>query len=350
MLKRKKNFKFFIYSNFEKGFSNILSSLIPFSYIRKFEGSKIIIPYYHLVSDEDNIPHTKYLFNHRNTTQFQSDLDFFLRHFNPISLFDLIDSVKNKRELKEKSFLLTFDDGYREVYDIIAPILIKRNIPATLFLTINFLDNQSLSLRHKASILVEEINKFGESIIDKIKSIFAKYKVKFTRFDISIFSLAREKIFVINEIADLLNINFDNYLKLNKPFLTIEQVNNLINKGFTVGAHSLDHPAYSDISLKEQINQTLNSLKRLQADFSLNYRVFAFPYSDYSVSKNFYEKTQRYIEIFFGTSGLMHDKLHNSLQRFPMENDKFHAERVYKKLILCKMLRSFCNINQINRP
>ena len=222
MLGTKKKFKFFIYSNFEKIFSNFFSSLTPFSYIRKFDGSKIIIPYYHLISNDDNIPHTKHLFNHRNITQFKSDLDFFLRHFNPISLLDLIDSVKNRRDLKEKSFLLTFDDGYREVYDIIAPILIKKNIPATFFLTINFLDNRSLGFRHKASILVEKIDKLDENIMDEIRYIFSKYKLKFIRSDISFFSLAPEKIFVLNEIADILNVDFDNYLNVNKPFLTIE--------------------------------------------------------------------------------------------------------------------------------
>jgi len=345
----KKNLKYFLYSNAEKGFSNIFSYFLSFSILQLFEKSNIFIPYYHLVSDNRSIPHTKHLFRHRDISQFKNDLDFFLIHFEPISLFDLIDSIKNHKSFKKKSFLLTFDDGYREIYNIVAPILKSKGIAATCFLTTDFLDNKNLSIRNKASILLEKLYQEKVSVKKKVNKIFQKYNLKFTNLVTGFFSIPSDKIFVLNEIADLLNISFSEYLKDNKPYLSSSQVKKLLNSGFTIGSHSLDHLLYSRIKFKEQIHQTINSTKTLGNNFLINYRAFAFPYSDHSVSKEFYENLNKYVDIFFGTSGLMRDNIRKSIQRFPMENDNFDAERILKKLFLSKIFRICFGINQIKR-
>ena len=133
MVKPRKNLKFFLYSNFEKFFSYMLASLLPFSLLNKAARSHLIFPYYHLVSDKKNIPHVKHLFNHRNVNEFKKDIDFFLQNYSSLELMDLIKSTKEHKTLPKDCFLLTFDDGYREIYDIVAPILKNKGVPAIFF-------------------------------------------------------------------------------------------------------------------------------------------------------------------------------------------------------------------------
>ena len=100
----------------------------------------LIVPYHHTVSDV-NLPHIRHLYAYKNEREFESDVAFFTKHFTPVSVDDLLNS--NGKTLK-RSFLLTFDDGCREVYDIILPILEKYNVKGVFFLNSAFLDNKEL--------------------------------------------------------------------------------------------------------------------------------------------------------------------------------------------------------------
>ena len=78
-----------------------------------------------------------------------------LQNFEPLSLQELYEIMLGKRELHTPAFHLTFDDGLREVFDIAAPILKQKGIPATIFLNSGFVDNRSLFFRYKVSVLLE---------------------------------------------------------------------------------------------------------------------------------------------------------------------------------------------------
>src|SRR4051812_29678364 len=95
---------------------------LPYDVLHKWAGPMPLLPYYHGVSD-DEVLHVKHLYQFRRVQQFKSDLEAFLKHYEPITLQDLIASLGTGQPLPDKAFLLTFDDGFREVDDVIAPIL-----------------------------------------------------------------------------------------------------------------------------------------------------------------------------------------------------------------------------------
>ena len=68
-----------------------------------------------------------------------------------------VDSVKNNTILPKNSFMITFDDGFRELYDIVAPILQEKKLTATIFLTRNYLDNAELGYDNKKSLILEQL-------------------------------------------------------------------------------------------------------------------------------------------------------------------------------------------------
>jgi len=152
------------------GMKTILK-LIPFTLVKKLFGSyNLLIVYYHLVSDGHS-PHIKHLYQHKKVKDFIQDLEFLLKHHSPVGLQDVIAWIKGESSLPENSFLLTFDDGFREVYDVIARILMEKGVPAAVFITIMFLDNQDLFYRNKASLIVEEMQNKISSMDEKILEI-----------------------------------------------------------------------------------------------------------------------------------------------------------------------------------
>lgn len=283
----------------------------------------MILPFYHVVAEEER-DHYKHLYPIRNIEEFKSDLDFLLRNFRPINLKELIDIVYSGKKTKEKVFHLTFDDGLSELYTIVAPLLKQKGVPATFFINTDFIDNKELFYRFKASILTEEYAAQGllEVPFNKAKDL--------------------------DGFANTMNYKFLGYLNAEKPYLTTEQIQELINDGFTVGAHSLNHPMYKSLSEEEQIKQTLESVNYIADKFNLDYKVFSFPFTDDGVGKSFYTKVNKHLDLTFGTAGIKKDVSKKNLQRIPMEENKKGVE-IIKSQYLYYILKSFVGKNTIKR-
>lgn len=312
---------------------------IPFTILRKITQIKQIFPYYHLVSD-DELLHVKHLYNFKSIKQFNDDIDFLTRRFRPIDLSDLLDSLENEHPLPRNSFLLTFDDGFREIYDNVAPILVARGIPATFFLNSDFIDNKNLFFRHKVSILVDYFDENQQQNFEKsIAKIYQNHKLKYHDIRSGLLSLKYNQKSIIDKVAELIGYDFNAYLLQNKPYLTSDQIKTLLKQGFTIGAHSIDHPDYALLTLQEQLFQTSESVKYITDKFSLEYRVFSFPHGDGYIPKKFFTDLYRCgdVDISFGNSGMVKDDFLRNIQRINFERslpaDKILAYEFAKKII-----------------
>lgn len=298
-------------------------SVMSLHVLKILSRTNFILPFYHIVSDKD-IQHVKHLYAYKNIAEFKEDIDYFLKHYSPVGLSDLLDCINKNQSLPENSFLLTFDDGFREIFDVVVPILKEKGVPATFFLNNGFLDNKQLFFRHKASVLIEHLHNVGKlSPTDEIKDIFQKYRIEYTNLEASLLSVEYHKRNVIDEIASIFNVDFDDYLASYKPYLNSNQVEQLVEDGFTIGAHSIDHPLYSSLPLEDQLYQTRESMKLIRERFSLDYNAFAFPFTDNGVSKRYFEEifSSGSVDISFGTFGIVKDLWPNNLQRIEMEGD-----------------------------
>lgn len=289
----------------------------------RLSGKKLILPFYHIVSD-NNPSHIANLYPHKSISSFRNDLDYLLKHFEPISLKELIEIKKNNLPLSRNCFHLTFDDGLSEFYHVVAPILIEKKIPATVFLNSSFIDNKALFFRYKASILADEL--VADNVLD--------------------FSYHQEK--ELDELATIFNIRWEDFLKAKQPYLTSVQIQELINQGFTFGAHSKDHPLYSELTLKEQLEQTLSSLEVISTQFKLDYNVFSFPFTDDKVSCSFFDAIANKTDLTFGCAGLKEDSVKTNLQRIPMET-KFNAEVLIKTQYVAYLIKRLLGKWKIKR-
>ena len=286
-------------------------------------GQKLILPFYHVVSDTEKA-HFKHLYPIKSVTEFKEDLDALLKHFKPISLIELIKLVQSGKKPKDKVFHLTFDDGLQELYTVVAPILKEKNIPATFFINTDFLDNKAMFYRFKASLLSDKFAANG--MLD--------------------LPYGQEKD--IDVLAETLGYDFDDYLKNEQPYLSSDQVQELIKQGFTIGGHSLNHPLYSKLSVDEQIHQTIKSVNKLVDTFKLDYKVFSFPFTDNGVEGAFYKKINNQLDLTFGTAGIKHDVANINLQRIGMEENKKGIE-IIKTQHLYYFFKKFLGKNKISR-
>jgi peptidoglycan/xylan/chitin deacetylase (PgdA/CDA1 family) len=321
---------------------------LSLSLLGRLTRTRLIIPYYHVVSDED-ILHVKHLHQYKTIRQFEEDMDSLLRIYSPVSLSEVLRCRKEGRPLPEKGFLLTFDDGYREMSDIVAPILLKKGINATFFVNTAFIDNKELSSLNKASLIVEQSQKswsadFEKRLADPVRS----HLIRFHDIASAILAMGYQQKEWLEELATRMGIDVREYLLVNEPYLTSPQIKKLIEDGFTVGSHSIDHPMYSSLSLEEQLHQTIESVRVVREMFHLSYGVFAFPFSDHGISKEFFVRLARsgLIDVSFGTAGLIEDGIPNHLQRFSLEQPMDTAERIIA-FQYARKLRSLITRNSV---
>lgn len=325
--------------------------LIPLKSLIKMSGQRMILPFYHLVTDCAPA-HIKNLYKPRSVASFEADLDFFLRHYTPLSAQEFAASIRNQQPITQNSFLLTFDDGLREFHEIIAPVLLRKGVPAICFLNSDFVDNKALFFRYKASILLEELKKV-RSISEAVKRWFRKNELRLDSTFSSILTIDYTRKHLLDELALILNVNFEHFLATERPYLDSDQIKGLIAKGFTFGAHSIDHPLYSSLSIQEQIRQTEDCMNALQKQFVLDGEYFSFPFTDHGVTSSFFDQVlnpaKPIAEITFGCSGLKKEDIPLHFQRIPIEIGNYSAEEVVYGEYLYYLAKSLFRKNTIHR-
>ncbi|MBW6533892.1 MAG: polysaccharide deacetylase family protein [Mariniphaga sp.] len=292
---------------FPRKFSKSISPLFSEKWLFG-RNTPCFLPFYHVVSDE-KLPHILN-YPYRNVAQFENELDFFLKYFTPGSLLEL----KNGKCSGKKVFHLSFDDGLRECYDVVAPVLLKKGIPATFFVNTGFIDNSELFHKYKASLILSRLRKKPDK---KAETFLAENGI--TPENILKAEISQVKI--LNEVAALLDIDFTEFLNQQKPYLTSVQIKSLADDGFSIGAHSHSHSEFWKISERKQTDEIKKSMNLLKHWVNPSIKVFSFPFTDDGVPASVLKtiKKEHICDITFGTAGVKNDRFDFHFQRYPVE-------------------------------
>ncbi len=295
-----------------------------------------IFPYYHIVRDT-NVEHIENLYRYKNVKQFEYDLDFLLKNYKRLNPNDLF-----KDSVPENSFLITFDDGLEEIYSVIFPILKRKNLSAIFFLNPDFVGNKKSLYKHDISIIVNAIKKNSDVAIKNKIALHLSveyssdadliHKLKNIQFS------DRHKLQLI--LSDL-KINMDDYLNEKKPYISKDQIKEMLNAGFYFGGHTMSHPPLVQLSFEEQKAEIINSIEWVKTNFGIDYSLFAFPFSDAGISKKLINELFAYdpnIRLF-GNSGLKKDFDNRIIQRFSLE----HPDKKIEKQIVTENLYKYFN-------
>jgi peptidoglycan/xylan/chitin deacetylase (PgdA/CDA1 family) len=275
----------------------------------------ILFPAGHIVGPIAPL-HVRHLYRIPSLTKFKSDIDFLGQRYQPLQLSELerIGRVPEKKG-PASHFVLSFDDGMREVYEVIAPILREKGIPAIFFLNSTTIDNKQLMWRHKISLLIARSQHERACVPPRLRM----YPGKSVCEKLLALRVADEGM--LDEIAAFYELDFDEYLRSTQPYLTTEQVLELARSGFEFGAHSASHPYFSEIPLESQKEEISKSVRFIRT-LGLQCRYFAFPFHDNGVSTCVFSHMKELeLVLSFGTSDARLDSVPFSFQRFALDDE-----------------------------
>jgi len=326
---------------------------IPQKLLIRWSRQDLVFPFYHTVSDKP-MPHVRHVYRVRSFKQFSKDLEFLLKHYRPVDPDTLISFQKGRSHGKPSMFL-SFDDGLSEIYELVAPLLIKKGVPAGFFVNSAFIDNRDLFFRYKSSLLLDRLEKidYSPSLLKKLQDLYdlAEPSKKCVReFLLGISCMNR---FELDEIAKLFDLDFASFLSVKKPYMSLEQLKDLSNQGFQIGAHSKEHLLFEDLSLEDMVFQYRESMEFVVNNIDPDCGIFSFPFTDHGVPARFFEaireKGMPRLDSSFGTAGLKKDPLSFHHQRIPMESGRASASRLIKGEYLYYLVKGMVGKNEIIR-
>jgi peptidoglycan/xylan/chitin deacetylase (PgdA/CDA1 family) len=331
----------------------------------------VIIPFHHLVSDEP-VPYIQSLYAFKNARQFETDLDYLLRNFRVLTLQDVIQQQLEQnlrlqhshapQRPQKKGFLVCFDDGLRQVYEVAAPILLRKGVPAALFVNPAFVDNKQIFYSFQKGWLLQQLagsqggnslsrgaslpgghNRLNAQFLRAASQLFGRPLHTGARLREAIRSVNYLNQHLVTELGALLDLDPETSVRELQPFMTLDQLKELNAKGFAIGAHSIDHPLYSLISPEEQIRQTLGSVHWVTQTFGLPYKAFAFPHVDTGVKHAFFQQLVHppnpQIDLVLGNSTGMLEKHPRVLHRFIGEDPSIPMEKMVKAVLAYSIIR-----------
>lgn len=214
--------------------------------------------------------------NELSGNQFEQLLDFISTTCNVLPLHHALGALKCKK-LPARAVSLTFDDGYADWLDTLAPALKRRNLHATFFISTEQLGGPPLwheRIIAAVRALPEENSKlpFG----------FGKYQ-NLAQFNSRISLIAelqeRLKYAPLQErlaAIKLLEEQCCSTLKYPKIFDS-SAVRELHSQGFDIGGHTIRHPILNECSRAEAQNEIGGCREELQSIIGGKVELFAYP-------------------------------------------------------------------------
>ena len=209
---------------------------------------------------------------------FDEQLRYLTRHYEPLSLADLVETIAAGLRPPAKSFVLTFDDGFRDNYEHALPLLEKYEVPATVFAVTRCLDSGRLPWPQELGFVLQHAQReevrhalLGPEPVP-VGGREARWQIWRKLFR-SLRRLGREaRDEVIEGLARDLRVDLPE-----DRMCSWEQAREMQSSGIDIGAHTYSHPWLAEIPFAEACREIERSKADLVEKLGVDRPPFAFP-------------------------------------------------------------------------
>ncbi|MHA1845686.1 MAG: polysaccharide deacetylase family protein [Promethearchaeota archaeon] len=190
---------------------------------------------------------------------FEKQVQFYLKYLNKVETFNLKEISYTK-----PLFFLTFDDGYRDNFEIALPILKKYSLPSIFLITTGLIGTENLLWHDKVRLFFEKRknNNLFNSMHVKRECKRRLNQLKKKRLDV----FARE----IEEIPEFQNRSL-------RLMMDWTQVHELYHNKFLIGIHSHTHPVMSALDFNQQVEEIKKSIELIRENLNYNPIFCSYP-------------------------------------------------------------------------
>jgi peptidoglycan/xylan/chitin deacetylase (PgdA/CDA1 family) len=204
----------------------------------------------------------------KDTNWLESLLRYLIRRFIIVSIEELDKYLEQEKTIK-KMCLITVDDGDLSFYQHFYPLLLKYNLPATLFISPKI-------IKGNQNYWFQQVKRMDQNRLKKILS--DRYGIKRERLDgiPAIEILKSLKIAEINEVITRYCELYD--LELSPQNVSADQIVEMVTSSLvTIGAHTQNHPILANETSETAEDEVSSSISELSSLIDKPVKYFAYP-------------------------------------------------------------------------
>ncbi len=235
---------------------------------------------------------------------FLRQIEFFKKNFHFITAEELLDCIYEQKQIPEKSVWLTFDDGFKDHYTHVFPILKKYQIQGSFFPPAKPIEENIVLDVHKIHFILASISNKQE-IINEIFNLINQFKDEYNlkksetyyenlaianRFD------TKEVVFIKRILQRDLpkqakeiftNQLFEKFVTTDEKsfskelYLSFEEIQEMKESGMFFGSHGYAHEWLTYLSendLTHEIQKSLDFIHKINMSF--NNLIMCYPYGN----------------------------------------------------------------------
>jgi peptidoglycan/xylan/chitin deacetylase (PgdA/CDA1 family) len=293
----------------------IASRVVPLPILRWFVPRDVTHVFYHSFFRAD-APHIAPLFACKRPSDLERDLVYLKTRFHCVSHDEVVAHREKGTALPPKAVMVSFDDGLTECFTEARPLLLAHGVPATFFVCSNFIDNRSLMYRNTIALCISRVARADPAEQGRLAQALR------ARFPIAAESGAAVREWLLGlEFADratidaaceALGVDVAAFLRDRRPYMTRDQITQLHADGFTIGAHTSDHPLLGRVGDWNEVRRQVRESCDLAREITGRARVpFAFPFNGLDLSRDALAALRDElgsIDLMYDTNNLMRDR------------------------------------------
>jgi peptidoglycan/xylan/chitin deacetylase (PgdA/CDA1 family) len=221
----------------------------------RWSSSLVVLAYHRVlpIEHDDSYPFDLDLLS-ATPEQFERQMAYLRRHFNVVSLHDVLAHMEGGPPLPSKAVAVTFDDGFGDTHRHAFPILRRYSIPATVFVSTGYVDSGQpfwfevaayMAMRAPPDLLqaagTGEPPLRGETVAERRQSL--------RKLQVALKALPNDRrAAVVDAWTKHFTAHAGNHERAHGHALSWDQVREMAAAGIAFGSHSVTHPNLAHLS------------------------------------------------------------------------------------------------------
>ncbi len=248
----------------------------------------LVVAYHRVVEDFEAVAKTDMPTLLISRTMFERHLDWIGRRFEFVALDEMGERLARGESFRRPVAAVTFDDGYRDVYEQAFPVLRRKGIPAGVFVVTDLIGRSHWQIHDKLYHLIEKASARWNDPWRGLASLLDRADIpaseiqgmrRACRNSSSVVSklLSALSLADATRVVEVLTAQVGNGVANVPQTLTWPMITEMRRAGFTIGSHTRSHAWLGNESEAKRLEEIAGSKLELEARLGEAILHFAYP-------------------------------------------------------------------------
>ncbi len=219
------------------------------------------------------------------TTMFEKQLDWLTQHFDLVSLDEiLLSSERPSTSEKRRKATITFDDGYADFYWHALPLLVKKNIPATVFVVTDLVGTTDLQVHDELYLLLSQWfqqpdhaqNNLDDPLSVQMEAALARHSDPYNAARYILASFSQREVIAMMKLLQM-RVTISTEFRREFQSLDWSMLQSMVEQGVTIGSHTRSHALLPHHDQQRVITELRESYQQLESELGSPPKFLAYP-------------------------------------------------------------------------